>query len=84
MTDSNRYMTVGQLRAELARYPVGALVILSRDPEGNGYSPIIAPALGDTYYHDHEVYSEEDWEDYSPPHAPDKFEPNSVTIWPAY
>ncbi len=36
---SPRY-TVAELIRELAKLPVGTLVVLSRDPEGNGFSPL--------------------------------------------
>lgn len=37
------YISVAQLRAMLADLPDEAIVVLSKDAEGNGYSPLSSP-----------------------------------------
>lgn len=39
-------MTVAELIAELKKLPPAALVVMSRDAEGNGYSPLHAVDRG--------------------------------------
>lgn len=38
--DVGHMVTVAQLRAALANFPDDAYVVLAKDPEGNGYSPL--------------------------------------------
>lgn len=38
-------MTVGELIRELQTLPQGAQVVISKDAEGNGFSPLDAPEL---------------------------------------
>ncbi len=39
-TEENPYMRVGNLRALLATLPDDMLIVLSKDGEGNGFSPL--------------------------------------------
>jgi hypothetical protein len=39
MTRDDQALTVGELMTELAKYEPDTIIVLSRDPEGNGYSP---------------------------------------------
>lgn len=41
--------TVGELREELKNLPAGMIVILQKDAEGNGYSPLSGTYLGYKY-----------------------------------
>lgn len=73
-------MTVDQLIRELQNYPGDLEIILQRDPEGNGYSPL---AGSDTaiYISDDECWSDpEIYEEY----YEKEYESNAVVLWPLY
>lgn len=69
-------MTVGQLRARLAGYHDDLPIVMSKDAEGNGYSPL--EDVEATLYVAHTTWSGEcypDW--YAPDNAVD-----AVCLWP--
>jgi hypothetical protein len=66
-------MTVKELREALAELPDDLLVVVSRDAEGNGYSPASGISPGE--------YDRSDWEFRS--HPGDRTRPDdAVAIWP--
>ena len=68
-------MTVKELIEELQEYDPDTVVVLSRDPEGNGYSPSQSLAAG--LYSDGEYYA--NLKEYGFKHE----EPQAcVSIWP--
>jgi hypothetical protein len=65
-------MTVRELIAQLSTFPEDALVVLSEDAEGNGFSPLSDLSA--------EVYeAETTW---SGELSDSDEEPNSVVLWP--
>lgn len=71
MSDSSNWQqyayTVKMLKARLAEYPDDTIVIMSKDAEGNGYSPLAGVYSG--HYEADSTWSgeikdtEEDWND---------------------
>lgn len=69
-------MTVKELIAELSELPPNALVVMSRDAEGNGYSPL---STLDTCHYTAETTWRGEIDDDEDPH-PDGI--NAVALWP--
>lgn len=82
-------MTVADLRAQLAQFPDDVIVVLAKDGEGNGFSPLCEaiPAMylaestwsGEHYPTEEQRLAEDDPDDYDP--APDDAVP-AVFLWP--
>jgi hypothetical protein len=67
------YLSVAQLRAMLDGLPDDAIVVLAKDGEGNGYSPLSAPVEAVWYIPEstwagyvHEIGPDSDGETYEP------------------
>lgn len=82
-------LTVADLQAALATLPSDTLVVLAKDAEGNGFSPLVSalPAMyaaettwsGEWYPTEEQRLAEDDPDDYSP--APDNAVP-ALFLWP--
>ena len=72
-----KYMTVKKLRKLLKKQPGDMIVMLARDPEGNGFSPMDKryPISFGTY--DGEFRGEKRWDD-------SEGEPPAIVLWPSY
>ncbi len=73
MTEQHMAWSVGQLITFLQRCDPTSIIILSRDPEGNGYSPLRTAAT--TYYRPETSYNGE-IDDTATDMVP------SVALWP--
>jgi hypothetical protein len=76
-------MTVGELRAQLASLPEDMQVVLSKDGEGNGYSPLDQATTG--LYEPETTWSGEFREEHiKGNHAPgeDQSYPQALCLWP--
>lgn len=73
-------MLVRELIEQLQQLPPDLLVILQRDPEGNGYSPAsgVEEALYDPHDRGWQVYSEQDAAEECPDAVP------CAVLWPKY
>jgi hypothetical protein len=78
--------TVGELKAALADYPDDLLLILQKDSEGNGYSPLAGAARG--LYDALNTWSGECYEPRDQVDDPDDEAPSSavdaVILWPVH
>lgn len=70
-------MTVKQLKACLENCPDDWLVVISRDSEGNGYSPL--SGIGEGHYQPLETWCGE-FLHHPEDHPP---EPNAIGLWPS-
>ena len=81
-------MNVKELRESLAELPDDMEVVLQKDPEGNGYSPLSGADPDSVYTKDGDVYSmnwthneacksEEEWEEM-------KLRPRTLILYPKY
>lgn len=83
-----KYLTVKEVIAILQELDEDALVLLSRDPEGNGFSPVAEDhSVG--FYNDDEqdFYSQDDFEymkeeDDMEEEVP--LHPKAIVLWPMY
>lgn len=73
-------MTAGQLIEELKKFDPKTEIVMARDPEGNGYSPL-SEDYSYLFWHNDEPYSEEEAKDYDV----DTTKTSKVLVfWPVY
>lgn len=82
-------MTAGELRQVLANYPDSTRIVLAKDAEGNGYSPLYEVVVamyaaettwsGEYFLRERERLAQEDPDDWDP--APDDAV-EALFLWP--
>jgi hypothetical protein len=80
---TDHYISVAKLRELLADEPDDALVVMSKDAEGNGFSPFLEIGSGEHYVADSSYSGELREEEYDPAEdGPDGAVP-CIVLWSA-